>query len=641
MKHCLLFILLVLSIGANAQFDINQLAEAEGKAAMNMRGSGRAGADGNENIIYARLELNVDPAINYIKGQVTTCFVPYTDITFIEFDLTDSLQVDSVIYHGLSISYSGPINNVVHIELPGGVNNGVLDSIHIFYEGVPDRTGFGSFVQNYHGEDSVPIIWTLSEPYGAKDWWPCKQNLNDKIDSIDIVVTTPAQYRVASNGLLVSETEVGGLKTYHWQHRYPIAAYLVCFAVTNYVVYSDYVPFNADTLEVLNYVYPENLQQAHEGTFNIVAIMQLYDSLFGVYPFSKEKYGHAQFGWGGGMEHQTMTFITAFNYELLAHELGHHWFGDKVTCASWQDIWLNEGFASYLSALCYQFLGPQYWHVFKEQRLGSVISKPDGSVYCYDTSTVSRIFDSRLTYNKGAMVINSLRWVIGDSAFFGGLRNYLNDTDRAYNFATTTNLKQHLEQASGMDLTDFFNNWIYGQGHPSYKINWSQDYSGVVSLSVEQTQSHASVSFFAMPLPMLFKGAGRDTMVVLNNTSSGQQYTFKLPFLADTLIFDPDLNIISANDSVIRSSQYNFTFFLYPNPVANTMQVRVDAFNETKADIEIFSSAGQAMYKGSYTFPVGSSTLKFDTRNYAAGVYSLKIETADKIVTSKFIKSKR
>jgi aminopeptidase N len=627
-------------VWANAQFDINQLAEAEGKAAMNIRSGERAGADENENVVYNRLQLQVDPAVNYIMGRVTTYFIPNTDITFIEFDLTDSLQVDSVIFHGANIPFSGPTDNVVHIELPGGVNGGVVDSIDVFYKGVPGRTGFGSFVQSYHGEDSIPIVWTLSEPYGAKDWWPCKQNLHDKIDSIDIIVTTPAQYRAASNGLLVSETDTGGYKTYHWQHRYPIATYLVCFAVTNYQVYSDYVPFNGDTLEVLNYVYPESWQDAHTGTAELIPIMQLYDTLFGLYAFSREKYGHAQFGWGGGMEHQTMTFVGAFNYELLAHELGHHWFGDKVTCDSWQEIWLNEGLATYLSGLTYQYIKPQYWQIFKSQKIASIVSQPDGSVYCYDTSSVRRIFDGRLTYSKGCMVLNSLRWVIGDSAFFGGLRNYLNDPERAYKFASTPDLEHHLEQTSGIDLTDFFNSWVYAEGYPSYKINWSQDYSGTVSMSVEQTQSHPSVSFYTMPLPLLFMGADRDTMVVLNNTSSGQQYTFKLPFLADTLIFDPDLNIISANDSVIRASQYNFTFFLYPNPVVNTLQVRVDAYAETKADILISNSAGQAMYVGSYTFNTGSSVLKFDTRNYAVGVYNLKIETADKIITSKFIKGR-
>lgn len=640
MKHWLLYILLFLSAGANAQFDINQIAEAEGKAAMNIRSGERGGAEDNENVVYTRLKLQVDPAVNYIKGCVTTYFIPNTDITFIEFDLTDSLQVDSVVFHGANIPFNGPNDNVVHIELNGGVNEGILDSINVFYEGVPGVTGFGSFVQSYHGADSVPIIWTLSEPYGAKDWWPCKQNLRDKIDSIDVLVTTPAQYRAASNGLLVSETQSGVNKTYHWQHRYPIAAYLVCFAVTNYSVYSDYVPYNGDTLEVLNYVYPESWQDAHNGTAELIPIMQLYDTLFGVYAFSKEKYGHAQFGWGGGMEHQTMTFVGGFNYDLLGHELGHHWFGDKVTCASWQEIWLNEGFATYLSGLTYQYIKPQYWQIFKTQKIASIVSQPGGSVYCYDTSNVSRIFDGRLTYSKGCMVLNSLRWVIGDGAFFGGLRNYLGDPERAYKFATTSDLKQHMEQASGKDLTDFFNSWVYAEGYPSYKINWSQDYSGTVSMSVAQTQSHPSVSFYTMPLPMLFKGAGHDTMVVLNNTSSGQQYTFKLPFLADTLIFDPDLNIISANDSFIRSSQYNFTFFLYPNPVANTLQVRVDAYAGTKADITISNSAGQAMYMGTHTFNAGSSVLKFDTHNYAVGVYNLKIETADKIITSEFIKGR-
>jgi aminopeptidase N len=639
MKKIFASCLVVLHVLAHAQWTTEQIAASEQKGVLLANPGERSGAIDNTKITAVRLELQVDPAVNYIKGAVTTTFIPTSDISLIQFDLTDSLTVDSVKFHGAKLVFNRPGNEVIDIPLPITIANQQTDSISVYYEGVPDKSGFGSFTQSYH--DSVPIIWTLSEPYGAKDWWPCKQNLSDKIDSLDVIVTTPAAYRVASNGLLVNETQAGNNKIYHWKHRYPIATYLVCLAVTNYAVYTDYVPFKGDTLTVLNYVYPEDTLVAMASSAQLISFMQLYDSLLGLYPFSKEKYGQAEFGWGGGMEHQTMTFVTDFGFDLLSHELAHHWFGDKVTCASWQDIWLNEGFATYLNGLCYQYVSPYWWPFFKQGKISHITSKPDGSVFCRDTSTVARIFDGRLTYSKGCMVLHQLRWMIGDSAFFSGLRSYLNDVTNAYAFATTASLKSHLENSSGKDLTQYFNNWIYAEGFPSYQFKWSQDFDRHILINVTQTQSHSSVAYFPMLLPVVLKSGNRDTLLVLNNSGNGQSYEFDLPFFADTLLFDPEQWLISANNTVNRLSAYNFSIFVYPNPVNTQLQMQVEAVEEKEAEVRIFSSNGQIMWKGSYKFPAGASMVTISTANLAAGLYGLKVETAEKIISASFLKSNR
>ena len=515
MKSVGILLLLLLSTSCFAQFAVKDIADLERKQYLNILRSDSAGALNNYNNIYQRLELQVNPAVDSIAGRVTTWFIPDSALSAIQFDLTDSLTVDSISWNGtwLNFSHSADVINAV---FPATLADGYVDSVSVYYHGKPAVSGFGSFEQGKHGPDSVPIIWTLSEPYGAKDWWPCKQNLQDKIDSLDVLVTCPSQYRAASNGLLVEEIPSGNNVTYHWRHRYPIATYLVCMAVTNYFVYNDQVVFKGDTLPVVNYLYPESLANDTVQCKLAIPCMQLYDSLFGFYPFGKEKYGQVMFGMNGGMEHQTMTFMGNFDFDLVAHELAHHWFGDKVTCASWQDIWLNEGFAVYLNTLCYEYLNPPWFKISLSDNQGNAFRVLNGSVWCDDTTTVSRIFSGPLSYSKGAAVLHMLRWELGDSLFFGALRNYLNDTQRAYAFASTADLESHFEAESGRDLSGFFNNWIYGKGYPSYQLVWTQDFSNRVQLTINQTQTDPSVSFYDMPLPILFKNAYSDTTIIFN-----------------------------------------------------------------------------------------------------------------------------
>jgi aminopeptidase N len=630
-----LFLLIIGSAFAQnfAPVDIPVL---ERKSYSALRQTNERGAVVNNNITHVLLEIEVDPAVNYIKGKVTHSFNANIELFVLQFDFSDSLQVDSVIYHGSAMGSYTHFNDILSITMPVGIPAGINDSITIYYEGAPSYTGFGSFVVSTH--DSVPIVWTLSEPYGAKDWWPCKQNLSDKIDSLDFIVTTPAAYRAAGNGLLVNETTNGSLKSYHWRHRYPIATYLVAFAVTNYVQYSDYAFFENDSLQVLNYVYPEDTTYAKESTPLITRFIELYDSLFGVYPFQMEKYGHAQFGWGGGMEHQTMSFMTDFGFELMAHELAHQWFGNKVTCASWRDIWLNEGFATYLTGICYEHIAPQYDLPYKQIKLNQAISQPDGSVYCYDTANVSRIFSGNLSYSKGAMVLNMLRWVLGDSAFFGGVRSYLYDVNNAYAFATTPELQQHLEAASGKDLTEYFDTWVYKEGFPSYHLNWQQNFDGKVELNFSQTWSHPSVSFYGLPVPVQFVGNGSDTIIVFNNTEQNQTFNVQLPFIADTLIIDPLIKLICGNNTVTRTAAYGFSMLIYPNPIIDVLHVRVETEKQRNVEIQVVDVTGSLIFKGNKQLQQGLNTIDIELAGLANGVYTIRLKDNLDIISEKFIK---
>lgn len=593
----------------------------------------------NYDLKYHRLHLYIDPAVLYVSGSVHSHFVATQPMTVIQFELIDTLSVDSVIYHGLHIPYMH-INKTLTIAFPSTIPSGQLDSVSVYYQGVPDQgAGFGSFIQSNHA--GTPVISTLSEPYGASDWWPCKNSLSDKIDSVDIIVGTPMQYRVGSNGLLKSEYVSGTDKIYHWKHKYPIVTYLVAVAVTNYAVYSDYAPLGSDTLEILNYVFPEDLATAQASTPDLIPVMQLYSNLFGMYPYITEKYGHAQFNWGGGMEHQTMTFLVNFGYELMAHELSHQWFGDKITCDSWQNIWINEGFATYLTALTYDFIvGEYWWNKWKKETVEYITSEPDGSVFCYDTSAVWRIFDGRLSYNKGAMVLNMLRWKTGDSSFFASLYNYMNDPALIYGFAGTEDFQAHAEAASGMNLDDFFHDWIYMEGFPVYSLNCTVYPDSTASLNIQQATSHSSVSFFSLPVPVKFKNTVRDTLLVFDHTFSGETFNFDLDFIPDSMIFDPTHELIAqlgASNLIYGIGETDLnTVYLYPNPAASFITIINLPECFTSGSITDVSGRLVKAFEINHSgFEKVDVMMDFSGK----GIYFIKLQSANNNIVRKFVKN--
>ena len=466
MRIPLLTLFCLLSFNLFSQ-DFNETLEdvriAEAKSALSQIMHRANLNTGNYDLKYHRLELDLDPSVAFLSGDITTYFEAKDNMSDITFDLSSNMIVSQVEQRGTSLTFTQNSDDELVVTLPVIQNIGVLDSLTISYSGNPISSGLGSFVQQTHNGD--PTIWTLSEPYGAKAWWPCKQDLIDKIDSIDVFITSPhfnptdEEYIAVSNGLEQSQIINGDDKTTHFRHRHPIPAYLIAISVTNYEVYSHQVSNNGNPFEIVNYVYPESLANAQASTPVTVDIMDLFINLFEAYPYEDEKYGHAQFGFGGGMEHTTVSFMGGYSRNLIAHELAHQWFGNKITCGSWKDIWLNEGFATYLSGLVYENLdGNNVFTIWKQQRINSITSQTGGAVYLsdIDTTSVSRIFSSRLSYNKGSMVLHMLRKKLGDTNFFQALQDYLSTPEHAYDYAKTEDFISIVETSSGEDLTEFF-----------------------------------------------------------------------------------------------------------------------------------------------------------------------------------------
>jgi len=584
-------------------------------------------------VSYLRFDLNIDPGQDYISGSVYTRFKVTGDLSDgLQMELSVDLTVDSVKYQGNLIPFIQSGEFTLSLQVPGFPDIGSVQDVEVFYRGVPvSGAGFGSVGREEH--NGIPAMWTLSEPYGCRDWWPGKNDLTDKADSVDIIVHSPELYRTASNGVLVSDEVVDGIRTCHWAHRYPVVPYLIAIAVTNYEVYSDIAYPGGIPVEILNYVYPEDKADIMPRTRQTVPVMELFSSMFTPYPFMQEKYGHAQFGWGGGMEHQTMSFMGRFDFEIIAHELAHQWFGDMVTLNSWKDIWLNEGFATYLAGMSYEHLfDGYYWPFWKSQNISYVTSEPDGSVYVDDTTKVSRIFSGRLSYSKGALLLHMLRWVCGDNAFFAACRNYLEDPRLKYGFAGTSDLKAHLETAAGIDLTEFFNDWYYGQGYPTYNIICKQVAAGDYEVEIRQTQSHASVSFFEMPVPVKFSGSGKDTTIVFQHTFNAQKFRIYPEFEIESVKFDPEQWLVAGPsvDTLFRKTELAG---LYPNPSMD--YIRVMAAGVQPDDIVLFDCAGREIRAG---ITMSGPVARIDVSGLSAGWYLIRLSTAKESKMMKFIR---
>ena len=638
MKKSYFLILLFMFVLGHAQKKENQtqdIAVLEQKMAskkMNLRVNPNTQ---NYDITYHELRFSVDPINYYISGVVTTTFTALSDLSTVTFDLTNQLTVSSVTKDGLPLAFTQNSNNELVITLPSSLNSGTSATVIISYAGAP-ANGEQAFTTSVH--NGSPVLYTLSEPYGARDWWPCKQDLNDKAESIDIYITAPSQYISVANGIETTTPIISGpYKTTHFHHGYPIPAYLIAIAVTNYSVYNQTGGTAPNQYPIINYIYPETLTAVKTQLDQTPLILNLYESLFEIYPFHNEKYGHAQFGWGGGMEHTTVSFMVSFERSLIAHEMAHQWFGDKITCGSWKDIWLNEGFATYVAALVIEnFDGQAAFVTEKNKMISNITSKTNGAVYLTDAelTDVNRIFSSRLTYNKGAMVLNMLRFKMGDALFFQGVKNYLKDVNLAYKYAKTPDLQSHLEAVYGSSLTEFFNDWVYNQGYPIYNISAENLGGGQAKFTINQTQSDASVSYFEMPVPIrVFGTGGQQLDLVLNNTVNGESFIENVPFTITSITFDPNKNIISkSNTATLGRNNFELT----------TAQLSLNQANDT---ITLNFTSGITIEKTVFYNVSGqkikttNSATSWDISSWASGVYFMKVQTDFGTKKLKFVKN--
>lgn len=608
------------------------------------KGTVLSAAENLYDVQYVKLDIKLDNTNTTVSGNATTVAkvnVP-GGITEYAFELNSNMTIDSVLVDGVIAPTTNPSSYLRISTLPNLVADNTVFKVQVFYHGTA-ANGSGFFnggVINRTLSSGTKITYTMSDDYFAKDWWPCKQSLQDKIDSADIWITVPANTKAGSNGLLQAVTPMGAGNRYEWKTKYPIDYYLISAAVAPYVEHRQTVHFSnsTDTMLVQHFMYDTlSTYQYKPAIDSTVFMVDHFSGLFGRYPFWKEKYGHCTAPLSGGMEHQTMTTLGSYGTTLIAHELGHQWWGNSVTYSSWRDIWMSEGWASYCEQLYVEkFMGAAQTTAYRTGVFNRVMLQPGGSVYVYDTTNVARTFDSRLTYDKGAAAAHMLRFVApDDAAFFQGLQNY--QQQYAYKTANTEQFKAVMETAYGYDLDTFFNQWVYGEGFPTHNVKWNQA-GGRIILEITQTTSKpSSVPFFYTPLELKILSATSDTTVKIYNNQPVQYVFINWNQAMTGLRVDPNNHILNKEGNIARQAYLSSAYInanevrVFPNPAKDSWQI---SGLSGIVQVNLYNSNGQLVWSERHK----SGDLSVPASHLPAGQYELVIRGQNRQMTRKLLK---
>ena len=594
------------------------------------------------------LDINVENNTTYISGNVTINAIVQVEVmdTF-AFELADELTIDSVVFNGNSLSFTRSEDNVFVPVLQ--LVQGDFISANIYYYGLPPPPNeFSGVFTESSTVWEKNVTWTVSEPFNAKLWWPCKQVLSDKADSVYVFLTTSANNKAGSQGLLTAITPMQDNKVrYEWKSFYPIDYYLISFSVSEYQDYTIYAKpedLNGDSILIQNYIYdtPGCLENYKTGIDRTIEFLELFSDLYGTYPFYKEKYGHCLTEMGGGMEHQTMTTIGGFGFGIVAHELGHMWFGDNVTCATWSDIWINEGFATYSDYLAHEFIAGGEWpKIWMEQAHNNVLSQPGGSIYIppelISPENFMRIFDGRLSYAKGACIVHMIRFELQDNdLFFQVLKDF--QEQFCDSIATGLDFKSVLENTTGMDFTYFFDQWYFGEGYPIYDIVWNQTDS-MFDLTSYQTTSTAITPLFKMLMEYkLYFNDGTDTSIFLNQTINVNNYIIPIEKAIDSIAVDPEnwvLNKVNSITHSIEEIDNPVYFILAPNPCTDQINICFTKIKKIKRHITIFDISGKIVLEKDFR----AKNINLNTSSFKKGIYVIKITDGKNVMIKKFVKN--
>lgn len=540
---------------------------------------------------FYNLDLNMNNISTYLSGSAEIHAKANVNLDSALIELFETLIISEVQVNGTNVNYHR-VSNKVSVPVNAQAQTNFV--IKVTYAGNPPTAQTNPLGGSGLTAGSSPswgnkVVWSLSEPFSAYEWFAVKQSLTDKADSCAVAITVPDTCKAGSNGILENVVNLGnGFTRYEWKHRHPIDYYLISVAVAKYVEYNVYANPQGSPSPILiqNYIYdnPATLPNFIDEINETADFLELFATQFGPYPFADEKYGHCMAPIGGGMEHQTMTTQGFFEKTLTAHELAHQWWGNHVTCASWCDIWLNEGFASYSEYLMLAALynGQQANHMTQVHQ--SVMQQPGGSVWVLDSLSEARIFSGRLSYDKGAGIVHTLRYIIqNDSLFFAALQDFQNTY--AHSTATGLDFKNHVANFCNINLDAFFEQWYFGEGFPTYQVQYNQVGSDLI-LEISHTASMPNITpTFTNPISLrLFRQGQADTIVRFDINSNTELFTLtNFGSLSGTIGIDQSNWVINGNAGVFENTTLNsqqetqlaqLHLSVYPNPTHGYIGIR-------------------------------------------------------------------
>ncbi len=495
--------------------------------------------------------LNYDISLNIINlstQQIAgNCIVTLTpkmnNIAQVLFDLED-LEATAVTVNNIPADYTQS-NLLLRVNLPTSISVGDTVDIDIHYNGNPPTASFGGFYFQSGYAYNLGIGIGVNPPNYGRAWFPCFDNFTER-STYSFHITTAAGNEAICGGLLQGvSTNADGTKTWNWQLNQTVPSYLASVAVSNYdsIAYK-HLSISGDSLPVLLAMRSNQLNNMSQSFINLPQAINAFEQRFGQYRFDRVGFVVVPFS-GGAMEHATNIAYPSFAVDgtlswesLMAHEFSHHWFGDLVTCETAGDMWLNEGWASYCEKIFFE-------HVYGLQRYKDEVRKnhkkvlqtahiSDGGYLAVGNIPFNATYGSHV-YEKGADIAHTLRGYMGsDTLFFSCLQNYLNEY--AFRTANSTQFRDFLSACSGLNMSDYFNDWVWQAGFSHFSIDSVQTTgaeSGYISTVYIRQRLYAAPNYHQnVPLQVSFFDANLNRYDATVVQSGGcMAHNVEVPFM--------------------------------------------------------------------------------------------------------------
>ena len=535
----------------------------------------------------------------------------------------DANHVDSVVILDKKTAFThNDTTLIINLERNYSLNEKI--SLTVYY-----RCKIDNFYLMLFNKFGRSLLFNLSEPFGARFWFPCKDYPEDKADSVRMTITVPDNYYAVSNGKLQGISELNGKKTFRWMEKYPIATYLISIAAYPYILFEEkYLSQSGKSIDINNYVMPEDTAAFGKVRASVHKIMRYFEKMFGEYPFAEEKYAHAQIAFSGGMENQTATSIGLWNEYLITHELAHSWFGNSVTCKDFHNIWLNEGFATYSTAL---YMESEISKSEFNREMNARKYFGNGKIYRDELYDDMSVFNEGLVYSKASWVLHMLRGIMGDEKFFTVIRNYYNSYK--YQVAAEDDFRNECEKLYGNSLKWFFDRWIHGEYYPYYQYEWSQKTNAgkiKLDLQIEQLQT---AQIFKMPIGLTFYSGSWDTTITVWDSLKIQSFSFAFNISIDSVILDKNnyiLKKVYSSTTGLSASETDYEFKLYqnyPNPFNSSTKIKFTLPAAGHVKIKVYDILGREVKTLLDRYCAeGFNNINLDAKDFASGIYYYRIE---------------